>query len=88
MTRTLINNVDELVTILKSPNRTYHDFAVTLNGGLYSKKEMALNQDGTIFILNGIDGTTQNLTPDELFDESLTLIGKAINGGAFYHLIY
>ena len=88
MTKTPVNTVDELIAILKTPGRTYHDFAMQLGFNMFSKKEMALNEDGTIFILNNIDGTVQNLTPEELFDPSLTNIGDAITRQAFTHLIY
>lgn len=88
MTSTKINTIEEFNEILKTPNQTYHDFAIALSEGVFSKKEIAMNEDGTYFILNNIDGTVQNLTSAELHDEDLTNIGKALNNGAFYHLNY
>ena len=88
MTKTLVNNVDEFLAILKNPARSFNDFAISLSHGASSRKEMALNEDGTIFILNNIDGTLQHLTPEELFDPTLTNIGEAINKKAFWHLTY
>lgn len=88
MTQTKITTIEEFSAILKTPNQTYHDFAIALKDGVFSKKEIALNEDGTYFILNNIDGTTQNLTIPQIFDEDFTNIGKALNNGAFYHLNY
>ena len=88
MIKTPVNSVDELLAILKTPGRTYHDFAILLNSEMFSKKEMALNEDGTIFILNNIDGTVQNLKPEELFNTELTTIGKNIKRQTFMHLTY
>ncbi len=88
MTKTLVTSVDHLIKILSGKHTTYHDFAVQLSHGAFSRKEMALNEDGSIFIFNGIDGTTLTLTPEELFTNPWTNIGKAITENAFFHLNY
>jgi hypothetical protein len=49
---------------------------------------MDVDDDGKFNVVNEIDGSAQKLTPEELFNESLTNIGKAIKYGAFYAYNY
>jgi hypothetical protein len=50
-----------------------------------SSKSIFFDEDeGKFSIINEIDGSEDVLTPEELLDESLTNIGKAINSGRFY----
>lgn len=59
-----------------------HEFIVRLNGGIGSRKSIML--DGDVYLItNHIDDSEQDLTADELFDENITIIGKAIKSGAF-----
>lgn len=58
-------------------------FFIQLNFGLRSSKFISM--DGDHFcVLNEIDGTEDYLNESDLFDESLTNIGKAIRLGAFF----
>lgn len=85
-TYTKIQSVEDLKA--KCTN-SFEDFYIFLNKGVYSRKEISYSpDDDSFFIINCIDGTTQELTSQELFDESLTNIGKAINLNSFSHVSY
>ena len=64
------------------------ELLVMLNGGAYSRKSITLADEvdesgfGKFEILNHIDDTIQVLSLSELFDETKTNLGKAINAGA------
>ena len=58
------------------------EFVLMLEGGVRSSKVLGLGDEGTIYILNMIDGTEQELLPNQMYTESN--IGKAIDAGAFY----
>ena len=77
-----INSIDELKEEVSNENNEYF---IALNFGGKSSKHIANSQNvGKFWILNYIDGTEQNLTPDELNDRGITNIGYAIENGAFY----
>lgn len=82
MTNTrLIKSLDELLNV--TADRKPHHFVIMLNYGLTSRK--TIHRWGEIFYVhNHIDETDQKLGVDEIMDDGLTNIGKAIRGGAFY----
>jgi uncharacterized protein YaaR (DUF327 family) len=58
---------------------------ISLNGGLRSTKTIQFFPEYNTFnIINYIDDTEQDLTVEELFDEELTNIGKALTLKALY----
>ena len=69
------------------------ELLIRLNYGFYSRKSITLadEQDECGFrkyeILNYNDSTTQILSLSELFDETKTNLGKAINAGAVFMVI-
>ncbi|MCQ2960630.1 MAG: hypothetical protein MJ198_10680 [Bacteroidales bacterium] len=79
-----INSIEELKKCL-GENNEYKEFFILLNYGLRSSKTISYDKEKNIFwIFNEIDGTECSLTEEELKDEDITNIGKAINLGAFY----
>ena len=80
--QTNIENGDEPVEIM-----------VALNHGAYSRKtitfadEVDENGDNKFEVFNFIDDTTQILSVDELFDQTKTNIGKALQVGALYYVL-
>ncbi|MBP6946300.1 MAG: hypothetical protein KBB46_03355 [Candidatus Pacebacteria bacterium] len=88
MVSTKITSRDEFKALFK--DSTYVDVAISLNHGAFSRKEMALNEDGSFWVMNCIDGTTLTLGEDELFDplSEVHNIGKAFELGALFHLNY
>ena len=74
-----INSLEELITAIEEGN---NDFFINL-GSARSSKDITYN-DGIFYIINEIDGSEEELTAEQLFDEEYTNIGKAINGGVFY----
>lgn len=57
------------------------DFAMLLNGGVFSRK--TIGWDGDRFeVENHIDDSLQQLTPKKLMDKTVTLVGVAIKKGA------
>lgn len=76
-----IKSLAQLKKTLKSGDGK--DFFILLNYGGRSSKWVSF--DGkTFYVINFIDGSEQELTPEELMDEKLTNIGRAIKKGAFY----
>jgi hypothetical protein len=69
------------------------ELIMLLNGGLYSRKSITLadevdeNGFGKFEVFNFVDDTTQILSLSELFDETKTNLGKAINAGAVFMVI-
>ncbi len=67
---------------VKKGNKKYF---IQLNFGARSSKHISRGKTkGTLAITNHIDGTRQILTREQILDESLTNIGKAIAYGAFW----
>ncbi len=68
------------------------DFAIALNGGAFSRKEIELSETATgrerFHIHNCIDGSMQWLDEKKLVDGKHGNIGEAIKKGAFYQLTY
>jgi hypothetical protein len=58
-----------------------HDYRLRLEGGLCSRKTIALFADGRFEIENHIDGSEQTLTGQQLYSESN--IGEGMKKGAF-----
>ncbi len=69
------------------------ELIMLLNYGLYSRKSITFadEQDESGFskfeVFNFVDDTTQILSLSELFDETKTNLGKAINAGAVFMVI-
>lgn len=81
-----VKDLDRLNELIEAEN---NNFFIILNFGARSSKHITFGEeDDTYCVYNEIDGTYQTLTKDELFDESLTLIGKAIKCGAFFSYGY
>jgi hypothetical protein len=58
---------------------------IQLNFGVISRKQIEYKPDTKrFFIFNGIDGTTQELTAEELASEDNSNINKAIELGALF----
>ena len=74
---TQVKSINQLKDILADGETK--DFFILLNYGLRSSKAMSYDGDNTFYVLNEIDDTEQ-----ELMNNDLTNIGKAINNGAFY----
>lgn len=62
-----------------------HDFAIILNGGLYSRKGIRFGE-GHYYVYNYIDDTKQRLSAKQIMDESWTNIGLSMKLGGFYQL--
>jgi hypothetical protein len=77
--RQLIRNLD---------TEEMRDFYVVFNHNAMSWKSIMYDADSKLFLItNEIDESEQNLTAEELMDESITFIGKAMETGAFYRAI-
>lgn len=69
------------------------ELLVMLNSGVYSRKSITLADEvdesgfGKFEVLNHIDDTIQVLSLSEMFDETKTNLGKAINAGAVLMVI-
>lgn len=69
------------------------ELLVMLNSGAYSRKSITLADEvdesgfGKFEVLNHIDDTIQVLSLSEMFDETKTNLGKAINAGAVLMVI-
>lgn len=77
-----VKSIDQLKTILADGETK--DFFILLHFGLRSSKAISFDGDNTFYVLNEIDDTEQELTEQELMNNDLTNIGKAINNGVFY----
>jgi len=76
-----IKNVKELRQSLEKGQR---EFRVLLGGGIiYSRKTISPLPDGRFRILNHIDNSIQKLTGRQLYARSITVIGEAMQKGAF-----
>jgi len=78
---TRIDSLDDLRKVLA---HGMQEFKMVLNGGLFSRKELALEPDGRFWVFNHIDGSEFTLTAEELIDRNVTLIGEAVTKGAFW----
>ncbi len=81
----VIHNIKELRDILIEHQgiANYLSFAIILNKGGFSRKEIGLNDDDTFFIFNCNNNTQQDLSEKELMDERLTFIGRAMKFNSF-----
>jgi hypothetical protein len=65
------------------------EFFILLNYGLRSSKHICYFDDTKKFwILNCIDDSEGELTPEQILDRSITNIGLAMEREAFYQVIY
>ena len=78
---TRIDSVEELRQVLEGGMQ---EFKLLLNGGVFSRKEIQLKQDGRFQIFNYIDDSERTVTAEELGDPTKTMIGEAISKGAFW----
>lgn len=73
-----IKDIQELKELAKKGCECF----ILLNYGLRSSKNIKWNEEeGKFWIHHEIDDTEEFLTEQELFDESITLIGKALKRG-------
>jgi len=78
--------IKDLVSLdLALKDKKVHTFAIQLNGGVFSRKEIHLLK-GNYCILNCIDNSYQTLSPGELFNENITNIGLAISKHSFFEI--
>ena len=83
-----VTSLEQLHEILKKGTS---EFFVELNHGVYSWKTIGYAAEDDRYgnpkleILNEIDDSRQVLTEKNLFNERLTVIGRAINNGSFYY---
>lgn len=83
-----VTSLKQLHDILKKGTS---EFFVELNYGVRSWKTIGYADENDCYgnskfeILNEIDDSLQILTEKNLFNERLTVIGKAINNGSFYY---
>lgn len=72
----IVKSVQHLKELI---DKEYFDYALLLNGGAFSHKTIGYDELTKKFtITNHIDDTDQELTEEEILDDSLTNIGKAI----------
>jgi hypothetical protein len=83
MKSTTIRTIEQLNAALSTDD--YRDFAILLNGGAFSRKEIR-RVGNKYHVINCIDDTTQLLSAAQLFDAYRTNIGGAIKLGAFVRL--
>lgn len=57
---------------------------ILLRNNLRSSKTIWLQEDGIYTILNEIDDSEDNLSKDELFDKTKTLVGEAMKLGSLF----
>lgn len=77
-----INNIDELKQACYDHSAS---FVMQLNFGLRSSKDIEYNPGNKKFsVLNYIDDSEQTLSEDEIMDDNITNIGKAIRHGSFF----
>ena len=84
-----IKSVEHLKTICVKANKGLKDcyewveFFIVLNRGVKSSKTISFQGDCFV-VINSIDDTTQELTEQQINDDKITNIGKAIKLGSFY----
>ena len=65
------------------------EVVIRLNDGALSRKLISFaDEDDKFEVFNFIDETTQILSPEELFDRTKTNIGKALEVGALYYILF
>jgi hypothetical protein len=64
-------------------NGKVHRFRILLAGGLIYSEKLIRRMGDMYYIDNRIDDSSQELHEDEIMDENLTNIGKAMKAGAF-----
>lgn len=69
--------------IRATEDRKPHHFLIQLKYELTSRKTIR-RSGGVFYVHNHIDDTDQELTTDEIMEDSLTNIGKAMKKGAFW----
>lgn len=65
-----------------TPGGNSEDFFILLNFGARSSKDITLNEDGTLDILNCIDDSYEENVTEGQLEESF--LGEAMEKGAFY----
>jgi hypothetical protein len=79
-----MTRIDSIPQLREAVLRGSHEFFIRLNFALKSSKTIDVGPDGAFTVVNGIDGTEQTLTEEQLRDRSLTNIGTAMERGAFW----
>lgn len=79
--------VENIGHLRKLAESTEPDFYIVLNGGLISRKRIAIIKDAkkpTYDVYNFIDDSEQEIAEKDLFDNSITNIGEALSKGALF----
>lgn len=79
-----VENISHLRSLAESNEP---DFYIVLNGGLVSRKRIAIIKDEktpTYDVYNFIDDSEQTITEKDMFDTSITHIGEALSKGALF----
>jgi hypothetical protein len=80
-----INNIKKLKSLASHENGL--DCFISLNFSIKSSKHIQwIPAEKLFYILNEVDNTEQNLKEEELLDENITNIGKALKLGALYYV--
>ena len=78
-----IESIEQLKD-LACPMDGFECFIALADGSIKSTKHIWY-EDNEFTVINESDDTEEIFTEQELFDESLTNIGRAINAGALYY---
>lgn len=80
-----VKSVEQLHELI---DQGHNEFAILLNGPCFSRKTIEYNRKSHKFIVfNHIDDTDQKLTVEELMNDNITNIGKAIRLSALVAII-
>ena len=81
-----ITSIEELKKLSnENENGGLLECFIALNGGVISRKLISYDSDTNKFwVCNMIDDTEEELTEEEINNDELTNIGKAIRLGSFY----
>lgn len=79
-----MTKVESVAHLREMVQAGHHDYFIALNFGMRSSKTVDVDEDGKFYIVNEIDDTEDVLTEEDLMDERMTNVGKAIILGAFY----
>ena len=86
-----VKNLKELIGRIKTnldESGEPVEVVVLLNNEVVSRKTITFgDEDDTFNVFNFADDTMQTLTMDELFDNSKTNIGRALEVGALYYIL-
>ena len=86
-----VKNLAELIQKIQTnldDNDEPTELIIKLNSNAISRKTITFaDEEGKFEVFNFIDDTTQILSVDDLFDQTKTTIGKALQVGALYYVL-